>query len=85
MGRWGPAYGWLIHVDPALSFTDVFFLLMLLIRPATVDDVTLLRTLIRELAEFECQLDLCVIEGADLVRDGGTNYSSDESFAGDAK
>src|SRR5271165_6029223 len=49
-------------------------LLMLLIRPATIDDVTLLRTLIRELAEFEHQLDLCVIEEADLVRDGfGTN------------
>jgi len=43
---------------------------MLLIRSATVDDVTLLRTLIRELAEFERQLDLCVIEEADLVRDG---------------
>ena len=47
---------------------------MLLIRPATVDDVALLRTLIRELAEFERQLDLCVIEESDLVRDGfGTN------------
>jgi GNAT superfamily N-acetyltransferase len=47
---------------------------MLLIRPATVDDVTLLRTLIRELAEFERQLQFCVIEEADLVRDGfGTN------------
>jgi GNAT superfamily N-acetyltransferase len=43
---------------------------MLLIRPATVDDVTLLRTLIRELAEFERELDLCVIEEADLARDG---------------
>ena len=43
---------------------------MLLIRPATIDDVTLLRTLIRELAEFERQLDFCVIEEADLVRDG---------------
>jgi GNAT superfamily N-acetyltransferase len=43
---------------------------MLLIRPATVNDVTLLRTLIRELAEFEHELDLCVIEEADLTRDG---------------
>ncbi len=43
---------------------------MLLIRPATVNDVTLLRTLIRELAEFEHELDLCVIEEADLARDG---------------
>jgi len=47
---------------------------MVLVRPATIDDVTLLRTLIRELAEFEHELDLCVIEEADLVRDGfGTN------------
>jgi GNAT superfamily N-acetyltransferase len=43
---------------------------MLLIRPATVKDVALLRTLIRELAEFERELDLCVIEEADLARDG---------------
>lgn len=45
------------------------FLLMLVIRPATVCDVALLRTLIRELAEFECELDLCVIEVAALARD----------------
>jgi GNAT superfamily N-acetyltransferase len=46
------------------------------IRIATVDDVTLLRTLIRELAEFEHELDLCAIEEADLVRDGfGANPS----------
>jgi GNAT superfamily N-acetyltransferase len=43
---------------------------MLLIRPATVTDVTLLRTLIRELAEFERELDLCVIQEAELARDG---------------
>ena len=49
-------------VESQRSAADVFFLLMLLIRPATVDDVPLLRTLIRELAEFERQLDLCVIE-----------------------
>jgi GNAT superfamily N-acetyltransferase len=49
---------------------------MLLIRAATVDDVALLRTLIRELAAFEHELDLCVIEEADLVRDGfGANPS----------
>ena len=49
-------------------------LLMVLIRPATVDDVTLLRTLIRELAEFEHELKLCVIEEANLLQDGfGTN------------
>jgi GNAT superfamily N-acetyltransferase len=45
-------------------------LLMLVIRPATICDVTLLRTLIRELAEFERELDLCVIEEAALARDG---------------
>jgi hypothetical protein len=43
---------------------------MLLIRPATVDDAALLRALIRELAEFERELDLRVIEEADLARDG---------------
>jgi GNAT superfamily N-acetyltransferase len=43
---------------------------MLLIRPATVNDAALLRTLIRELAEFERQLDLCVIREEDLLRDG---------------
>src|SRR6202050_2408346 len=43
---------------------------MLLIRAATVNDVALLRTLIRELAEFERQLDLCVIKEEDLLRDG---------------
>ena len=52
------------------SAPDVFFLLMLLIRSATVQDAALLRTMIRELAEFERELDLCVIEEADLVRDG---------------
>jgi len=44
--------------------------MMLLIRPATVDDVKLLRTMVRELAEFERELDHCLIEEADLVRDG---------------
>jgi GNAT superfamily N-acetyltransferase len=43
---------------------------MLLIRPATVDDPALLRTLIRELAAFERELDSCVIEESDLARDG---------------
>ena len=47
---------------------------MLLIRPATVDDVTLLRTLIRELATFEHELEFCVIEEADLARDGFGAY-----------
>jgi GNAT superfamily N-acetyltransferase len=43
---------------------------MLSIRPATIDDAALLRTFIRELAEFERELDFCVIEAADLARDG---------------
>jgi GNAT superfamily N-acetyltransferase len=43
---------------------------MLSIRPAAIDDAELLRTSIRELAEFEHELHLCVIDTADLVRDG---------------
>jgi GNAT superfamily N-acetyltransferase len=43
---------------------------MLLIRPATVADVTLLRTMIRELAEFEHELDMVEIQEEDLARDG---------------
>jgi GNAT superfamily N-acetyltransferase len=51
-------------------FSDVFFLLMVLIRPATVHDVPLLWTLIRELAAFEHELELCVLEEANLLQDG---------------
>jgi|SRR5271166_2503643 len=40
------------------------------IRPATVHDAALLRTMIRELAEFERQLDLVTIREEDLMRDG---------------
>ncbi len=43
---------------------------MLLIRPAVIGDVALLRNFIRELAEFERELHLCVIQEADLARDG---------------
>ena len=43
---------------------------MLLIRPALIEDVGLLRALIRELAEFERELNLCVIQEEDLARDG---------------
>ena len=50
---------------------------MLSIRPATIDDAELLRTLIRELAEFERQLEFCVIETADLARDG---FGADPKF-----
>jgi GNAT superfamily N-acetyltransferase len=47
---------------------------MLSIRPATIDDAELLRNLIRELAEFEHELDLVAIEAAELERDGfGSN------------
>ena len=43
---------------------------MLQIRPATVDDVALLRTMIRELAEYEHEFDLVTIREDDLARDG---------------
>lgn len=43
---------------------------MLQIRPATVDDVALLRTMIRELAEYEHELELVTIREDDLARDG---------------
>jgi GNAT superfamily N-acetyltransferase len=40
------------------------------IRVATIDDVTPLRTLIRELADYEHELDMVAITDADLERDG---------------
>jgi GNAT superfamily N-acetyltransferase len=43
---------------------------MLSIRAATVEDVTLLRMLIRELAEYEHELDKVTITESDLARDG---------------
>ena len=43
---------------------------MLQIRPATIHDAVLLWTMIRELAEFERQLELVTIREEDLARDG---------------
>ena len=43
---------------------------MLHIRPATIHDAAVLRTMIRELAEFERQLELVTIREEDLARDG---------------
>jgi GNAT superfamily N-acetyltransferase len=43
---------------------------MLLIRPAKIDDCALLRTMIRELAEFERELEFVTIGEEDLTRDG---------------
>ncbi len=43
---------------------------MLSIRPGTINDVALLRTLIRELAEYEKELDKVLTTEADLARDG---------------
>ena len=47
-----------------------FPLKMLLIRPATIHDVAVLRTMIRELAEFERLLDHVKITEEELARDG---------------
>jgi len=43
---------------------------MLHIRPAIIDDVAELRTMIRELAEFEHELELVTISEEELKRDG---------------
>lgn len=43
---------------------------MINIRSATIDDVALLRTMIRELAEFEHELEWVTIREEDLARDG---------------
>lgn len=50
---------------------------MLSIRAATVNDVSLLATLIRELAEYERELHLVVMKEQDLARDG---FGSDQKF-----
>ena len=43
---------------------------MLQIRTATIQDLVLLRTMIRELAEFERGLEMVTIREEDLARDG---------------
>ncbi len=43
---------------------------MLRIRPATIQDAALLRTMIRELAEYERELEWVTIREEDLARDG---------------
>jgi GNAT superfamily N-acetyltransferase len=43
---------------------------MLYIRPANINDAALLRTLIRELAEYEHELEWVTIQEEDLARDG---------------
>lgn len=50
---------------------------MLSIRPATVNDTGLLRTLIRELAEYEKELDAVTITEAQLAKDG---FGADPRF-----
>src|SRR5450432_2762087 len=50
---------------------------MLTIRPATVEDAPLLRTLIRELADYEHGLELVTITDADIARDG---FGPDRKF-----
>ncbi|PYX06944.1 MAG: GNAT family N-acetyltransferase [Acidobacteria bacterium] len=50
---------------------------MLSIRPASAEDAGLLRTLIRELADFERELDSVSITETDLVRDG---FGADPKF-----
>lgn len=43
---------------------------MLHIRPATLHDAALLRTMIHELAEYEHELEVVIIREEDLARDG---------------
>jgi hypothetical protein len=49
---------------------EILHLEMLRIRPAAIHDAALLRTMIRELAEFEHALDFVTITAEELVRDG---------------
>jgi hypothetical protein len=52
-------------------------LAMLTIRAARAPDVIVLRTMIRELAEFERQLDQVTIEAEELMRNG---FGADPKF-----
>jgi len=49
---------------------EILHLEMLRIRPAAIHDAALLRTMIRELAEFEHALDFVTITAEELARDG---------------
>jgi GNAT superfamily N-acetyltransferase len=53
---------------------------MLLIRPATIHDVPLLHAMIRELAEFENELDYVTIREEDLARDGFGDFARFRAF-----
>jgi len=59
-----------MRIVPALSEKAGFGSHMLTIRPATVQDAALLAAMIRELAEFERELDAVTIRAEDLAQDG---------------
>ena len=56
---------------------------MLKIRPATVHDVALLCTMIRELAAFEQELEWVTIREEDLVRDGFSEHPRFRALIGE--
>ena len=53
---------------------------MLTIRSARAPDVVVLRTMIRELAEFERQLDQVTIQAEELLRDGSIKLQINTGF-----
>jgi GNAT superfamily N-acetyltransferase len=55
---------------PTRLYTYPFLSAMITIRAARAPDTVLLRTMIRELAAFERQLELVTIQESDLLRDG---------------
>jgi GNAT superfamily N-acetyltransferase len=56
---------------------------MIRIRPATVHDAALLRTMIRELAEYEQELQWVTIREEDLARDGFGEHPRFRAFVGE--